>query len=252
MSSIDYVHSLNLHTPHAPIAIVKILLKQFSPLSVLDVGCGTGAWLREFLDCNVTDVYGIDGISIDNRDFLADRCRFQCVDLCSKWDLERKFDLALCLEVAEHLPSESADNLIRTLCAHSDVIVFSAACPHQGGQGHVNCQWPAYWQKMFNDNGFSCRDSLRFSIWAESFAEYWYKQNIFIASRDSENAGREDRILPLVHPHLLQSWVNEYENQKALASGRLGLRTSIYQAYTMLSKATTSSVRRKLSLLASK
>jgi SAM-dependent methyltransferase len=248
MPCIDYNHSLNLHSPQAPNTIVGLLLKQFSPSSVLDVGCGTGVWLREFMKCNVTDVYGIDGVSIEKREFLSDRCRFQCVDLSSKWNLERKFDLALCLEVVEHLPPESAAGLIRLLCAHSDHIVFSAACPHQPGQGHINTQWPGYWQAIFNDNGFSCNDSLRFSIWAEPFHEFWYKQNIFIAIRDSENAGSEERILPLVHPQLLQGWVEEYESQRALINGELGLRSSICQTLTMLSNASVSAIRRKLCL----
>jgi SAM-dependent methyltransferase len=243
---IDYDHSLNLHTPAAPAAIAKIILEEYPVSSILDVGCGTGVWLQEFMRLNIMDVYGIDGVSVEGREFFANKDLFKCVDLRNNWDLERDFDLAICLEVAEHLPPESAHSLIRSICTHSNLIVFSAACPHQGGQGHINCQWPAYWQAIFNDNNFSCADSLRPKIWQESFPEYWYKQNIFVAIRDGANAGREDRLLPLVHPQHLQGWVNLYENQNALINGKHGLRVSSAQAMKMASTAAVSAIRRKL------
>lgn len=212
---IDYQHSLNTHTQAAPAAIAKLILEHYPVSSILDVGCGTGVWLNEFMRLNVVDVYGIDGIPIDNREFVASRDLFRCVDLRGEWDLERNFELAICLEVAEHLPPRSAHDLIRCLCAHSDLIVFSAACPHQDGQGHINCQWPTYWQEIFNINKYSCADLLRPRIWQEEFPEYWYKQNMFVAFRDPAHAGREDRLAPLVHPQLLGWWVSKWENQRA-------------------------------------
>ena len=243
---IDYDHSQNLHTPKAPAAIAKIILKDHQVSSVLDVGCGTGVWLQEFTRLNIKDVYGIDGISIENRGFVASGDLFRCVDLRERWDLGRGFDLAICLEVAEHLPPESAHDLIRSLCAHSDLIVFSAACPHQGGQGHVNCQWPTYWQEMFNANEFSCVDSLRPKIWQEAFPEYWYKQNMFVAYRDAANAGQEARLAPLVHPQLLEGWVSKWESQNALIGGKNGLRSSLSHAIQMLANAASSAISRRV------
>ena len=67
---------------------------------------------------------------------------FRVVDLTVPWTLERKFETALCLEVAEHLEETSSSLLIKMLTAHADTIVFSAPCPGQNGQHHVNCQWP--------------------------------------------------------------------------------------------------------------
>ncbi len=243
MIDIDYDHSRNVHTSMAPAAIVKILLERYPVSSVLDVGCGTGAWLNEFTRCNVSDVYGVDGISIENREFAIDPNLFKLVDLRYGWNLGRKFDLAVCFEVAEHLPPESAPELIKSVSRHTDLIIFSAACPFQGGQGHINCQWPSYWQAIFNDYGFSCVDSLRSIIWQDDFPEYWYKQNIFIAYRDSILAGKEDRILPLVHPNLLQSWVNEANAMHALMDGRQGLLVSLAHALRLSSKAVIYALR---------
>ena len=81
-----------------------------------------------------------------------------------RWNLEPKFDLALCLEVGEHLESRAAKVLVEALAAHADEIVFSAACPGQPGRHRVNCQWPGYWQGMFDESGFSCSDAIRWRI----------------------------------------------------------------------------------------
>jgi hypothetical protein len=89
------------------------------------------------------------------------------------------------------------------LVKHSDLVVFSAACPNQPGQHHVNCQWPAYWQALFNERGFACSDDLRWKIWELGEIEPWYRQNIFVAKRAPEKAGRETRIVGAVHPEIV-------------------------------------------------
>ena len=132
---------------------------------------------------------------------------FRVVDLSKPWTLARKFDVALCLEVAEHLDERSSRLLIETLTSHSDEIVFSAACPRQRGQHHVNCQWPAYWQELFNACGFSCSDAIRWRIWNETDVDVWYRQNIFVANRDAPGAGKEERLRAVVHPEFLEHLV---------------------------------------------
>jgi hypothetical protein len=104
--------------------------------------------------------------------------------------------------VGEHLPASAAGTLVKTLTKHSDTVLFSAACPGQPGQHHVNCQWPAFWQKYFNSNGFECDDSPRWKIWDEPNIEVWYRQNIFTARKNS-NAGKETRIHAVVHPEMV-------------------------------------------------
>ena len=60
----------------------------------------------------------------------------------------RRFDLALCLDVTEHLPRECADPLVTLLTSLAPVVAFSAAIPVQDSYNHVNCQWPAYWFRL--------------------------------------------------------------------------------------------------------
>jgi SAM-dependent methyltransferase len=211
MKSIEYSHSQNTHILDAPSVIFPIINEVYKPDSILDVGCGTGTWLKIILDCGIEDFLGIDGIEVANKDFFVSKERFQRYDLTSYWSINRKFDIVLCLEVAEHLPIDSASNFIKALTNHSDTILFSAACPNQPGQGHINCQSIEYWQQLFNEHGYACYDEIRPVIWNEAFPEWWYKQNILVAKKDEDKAGKEARILSMIHPDLYEYLVKESE-----------------------------------------
>ena len=200
--NIDYNHKANRHTQAGPRVALPLLLGSSRPQSLLDVGCGTGTWLKAALELGTPAVFGIDGIELPDQQFLASKSSFKKVDLSAAWDLGRRFDLAMCLEVAEHLPAHAAELLVKSLTSHADKIIFAAACPGQEGQGHINCQWPAYWQAWFNEYGFRCEDSLRWRIWEEGKVEPWYRQNLFMATKDPDQAGIEPRIHRVLHPSM--------------------------------------------------
>src|SRR5262245_54459582 len=164
---IDYDHGQNRHTLEGAADALFSILGSNIPRSLLDVGCGTGTWLRAASDLGVAEVFGVDGIVPEaslhiSKDLVSQQ------DLSKTFNLARRFDVALCLEVAEHLPEEAADSLITSIVAHSDMVLFSAACPGQPGQHHINCQWPIYWQDLFNQRGYACDDSVRWKIWDDS------------------------------------------------------------------------------------
>jgi hypothetical protein len=151
----------------------------------------------------VSDVWGTDILrSAPANDFLP-KCNFEIHDASEPFDLHRKFDCVICLEVGEHLREKSAKALIGSLCRHGNLVFFSAAQPGQFGQDHVNCQWPSYWQGFFNGEGFTCVDDVRWQMWSDTDIEPWYRQNMFRAVRDSKVAGSELRIPPVVHPEML-------------------------------------------------
>jgi SAM-dependent methyltransferase len=206
---VDYNHSENLHSLAGPQAALPVLFAKQKPSSLLDVGCGTGTWLRAAIDFGIQEVLGVDGVEISPEKLHVPAGRIRHQDLTCPWNLGTRFGAALCLEVAEHLDATYAPVLIDALVQHSDRIFFSAACPGQEGQHHVNCQWPAYWQEIFNQRGFNCSDELRWQIWDEPRIEPWYRQNIFIARRDEGSAGYEPRIRAVVHPEMLPSVVSE-------------------------------------------
>jgi hypothetical protein len=94
--------------------------------------------------------------------------------------VSRMFDLAICLEVAEHLPERSAKTLIQSLCSISDFVLFSAAIPGQGGLHHQNEQWQEYWVAQFEKEDFIPFDFIRPRIWNDSKISFWYRQNILL------------------------------------------------------------------------
>ena len=122
--------------------IARSILDVYQPKTVAELGCGNGKLSRELATLGV-EVFAVDGFSCP--DFAGLPVVFQRVDLNNTDELEscfagRRFDLAICLEVAEHLESENSEGLIRCLTEVASVIVFSAAVPGQGGSGHINCQ----------------------------------------------------------------------------------------------------------------
>lgn len=168
--------------------IVPFIKGIFSPTSVVDIGCGIGTWLKVFKENGVADILGIDGHHVSGTGkLLIPEENFIAKDLnaINFEELNRKFDVALCLEVAEHLKEEYADNLVATLCRFSDVIVFSAAMPGQTGENHLNEQYPTYWSKKFSDRGFVFVDLIRTKFWNVSEIEWWYRQNAFVVVKSS-------------------------------------------------------------------
>lgn len=139
------------------VQFVKIVLKYYQPQSIVDIGCGTGLYLREFANQGITDFLGIDGAPAAQTEFLLVKNKIVIFDLSQEYQFSKKYDLALCLEVAEHLPAQNADTLIKTITKSADEIIFTAATPGQGPRsiGHLNEQTHQYWIKKFQDQGFS-------------------------------------------------------------------------------------------------
>ena len=185
-----------------PSILLPQILQGTNVSSLLDVGAGNGTWLAAAKEHGLIDIIGIDGIKLSDGELFCQASLIIQKDLRAGFSLKRKFDAVICFEVAEHLPEASSHRLIESITQHTNLCFFGAAIPGQNGQGHINCQWPSYWQLIFNQCGFECFDDIRPSIWSMQ-GEPWYRQNIFRAVR-SDNAGNESRILPLVHPEMVQ------------------------------------------------
>ena len=118
--------------------VVPIVLDLIRPGSVVDVGCGLGEWLATFQEHGVSDILGIDGDYVDRDMLYIPQQDFKTIDLNRPFTLNRTFDLAVCLEVAEHLEAEHANDFVESLTRLAPIILFSAAIPLQSGTNHVN------------------------------------------------------------------------------------------------------------------
>jgi len=184
------------------------------PRSVVDVGCGVGAWITAFKECGVSDILGVDGAWAADFHDLESHEFFQH-DLSTSIELDRRFDLVICLEVAEHLESRCAPDFIKSLARLGDTVLFSAAVPLQGGTLHLNEQWPDYWAALFEQQGYRAIDAVRPRIWNHPSVDWWYAQNALLfvdAARSAsvESLSRRQPVeniaqLCVVHPrHYLE------------------------------------------------
>jgi SAM-dependent methyltransferase len=173
--------------------IVPLVLDLLEVGSVLDVGCGLGTFLRAFQENGVRHVLGVDGDHVPASRLLIDPSRFRSADLARGLDVAGRFDLAVSLEVAEHLPAERAAGFVADLCRAADVVLFSAAIPGQGGTHHVNEQWPSWWAVRFRAHGYEAFDLLRPALWADEEVEWWYRQNCLVFA-NAEGLRRNPRL----------------------------------------------------------
>ena len=179
----QFYQSIREGSARSAAAVVPLVIDLVQPSSVVDVGCGTGAWLARFQQCGVRNVLGLEFSSVASHLVDIDPSRIRRVDASRPFRLERSFDLVMSLEVAEHLPEESAAGFVQSLAGLGPVVLFSAAVPGQGGTGHLNEQWPSYWARRFAEHGYTVVDCLRDRIWNDPRIEWWYRQNLLLFVR---------------------------------------------------------------------
>ena len=159
--------------------IVPIVMEALAPQSVVDVGCGVGAWLRAFAEQGVRRVLGIDGDYVERSMLQIDPGDYLGWDLAKPLAVDERFDLALSLEVACDLEPAQAPRFVEDLVRLAPAVLFSSAIPHQGGF-HVNEQWQSYWAALFERHGYLAIDVIRPAVWNDAQVEWWYAQNALL------------------------------------------------------------------------
>jgi hypothetical protein len=165
--------------------VAALLLPEIRIGSLLDIGAGHGAWAAEWIEAGVKDVLAVDGDYVRPEQLAVPKKQFRSHDLGTRLDLGRRFDLVQTLEVAEHLPGARADLFIDNLVRHGEVILFSAAVPHQGGEHHVNEQPPEYWRRKFAERGYRPFDFLRPRLAGRTEVKPWYRFNSYIYASEA-------------------------------------------------------------------
>lgn len=172
---------VDLSTRSARVVVPLVMKTVLNVRSVVDVACGTGIWLARFKEAGVARVLGLDGGDVVDLDQLEiDPTELRAVNLEEDMEVGQSFDLCLCLEVAQHVPDHAAATLIRNICKLSDVVLFSAAVPGEGGTRQVNERWPSYWANLFAAVGYETLDVLRGRIWNDARVELRYRQNLLL------------------------------------------------------------------------
>jgi SAM-dependent methyltransferase len=198
-------------------ATLKRVWQYFQPQTVVDVGCGSGTWLLAASELGVRDIQGFEGSWVKKDMTVVPFEKIKIVDLSKPLPETGCHDLAISMEVAEHLPPSRAESFIQELTGLSKFILFSAAVPGQQGVAHLNEQWPGYWAKLFAKHGYLALDFVRPAIWTVGEVDWWYAQNAIVyieekyfsalESRAELAAYRVDEPLPLVHPKSMARYV---------------------------------------------
>ncbi len=192
--STDFYDYIDAGSRASARAVAALLVEELEIASLLDVGAGHGAWAVEWLAAGVADVVAVDGDYVRRNQLAIPAEQFTAHDLSTPLDLGRRFDLVQSLEVAEHLPGAKAGLFVDNLVRHGELVLFSAAVPHQGGEHHVNEQPPEYWRQLFKARGYSVFDWLRPRIAGRGEVKAWYRFNSYLYA----NAEGRKRLSPSI------------------------------------------------------
>lgn len=203
-------------------AYLSHLFALWRPDSAIDVGCGRGAWLAACGERGVARLAGLDGDWVSQEMMLDPAIAFRRANLQEEQrPADGRFDLAISLEVAEHVPPASSEGFVRTLVAHADAVVFSAAYISQPGTGHVNTRPHSFWADQFLAQGYEVFDFFRPHFWSDNAVEPWYRQNTFLYVRPAHplsaalkaaghSAMPDSRFVDCIHPWLYFGMLEQF------------------------------------------
>jgi len=201
----------------------------WSPSSVVDFGCGRGAWLAAWRELGVKHLVGIDGEWVSGDTKRSDAMQFLPYDLNNEVKLAERFDLAMSVEVAEHVEPRSSDTFFRSLSNLSDAILFGAAFTGQPGANHINTRPHSFWASKFLASGYQIFDLFRPQFWSDERVEPWYRQNTFMYVKPAhplakaliaagERPSADARFVDAVHPFFHMAALEELMRlQRAVA-----------------------------------
>lgn len=205
-----YLHADEVSGANLAAQRIVPLILELTPevRSVVDVGGGTGAWLQAFQKLGIETIQLYDALEVAPGLLIEPSC-FQPINLNEGLPAQDSFDLAICLECAEHLHADRALPLVKWLTSTADIVIFSAAVPGQPGKGHINVQPLEYWQKLFRQCDYVCHDLLRGQIIDDFNIPYWYRQNLCVFTKPTVSlVGDAKDFLPsdfvMVHREVME------------------------------------------------
>jgi SAM-dependent methyltransferase len=153
------------------------LWRYLQPQSVIDLGCGRGAWLKACHELGSAQLVGYDGHWIGSEMMIDSAIEFHGVDLDAPFEVPLKFGMAMSMAVAGHLAPASAARYAGRLVCASNAVLFSAG---QHGACRPNEQDPTLWAARFARAGYEPFDLFRSRFWGNLDLSYWRRQDTFL------------------------------------------------------------------------
>lgn len=190
---------------------LPILFDIIKPKSAIDFGCGVGTWLKVAKALGVKSLHGVEGPWVKKEQLLDKDIELTNTNFDKPELPEGRWDVAISMEVAEHIEPASSEAFVQGICSTADTVLFSAAIPNQYGENHINEQWQSYWVELFAGHGYEAFDLVRPLIWGDQNVEWYYRQNVLVYCRTgSENyeilkkksLEVSSRLYDVVHPEV--------------------------------------------------
>ena len=156
--------------------------------SAIDVGCANG-FLMEGLAAEGKSIAGIE-LSPAVLEVLPAELHDR-VEVGDFSTANGSWDLACCIEVAEHIEPDRSEELVAKVAELAERwIYFTAAPPGQTGRGHINCRPHAEWLAWFAAAGWAVDEvrtrALRSRLSSLSQAPWLERNSFLLAPQRSE------------------------------------------------------------------
>ncbi|KAL1500134.1 hypothetical protein AB1Y20_012806 [Prymnesium parvum] len=165
-------------------AALLAFFRQEGAASVVDLGCGTGEYVRHFA------AHGLAAAGFDGNPATAELSGGLCgvKDLSVAEEAAEAYDWVLSLEVGEHLPPRHEAAFLHNLHAHNRRgVVLSWAVKGQGGVGHVNEQDNAYVEARLRERGYA-RDAAAEAALRAAARFGYFRRSLMVFRREEARA----------------------------------------------------------------
>ena len=144
--------------------------------SVVDFGCGNADYIKRLIsDGFKCEAYDGNPITPKMTDGIG-----KVLDLSKKFNLNKKFDYVISIEVAEHIPKEYEEIYVDNLIRHTGYyLITSWAIKGQGGDGHVNEQDEDYVLDLYKKKGMVYQKEISEALRSVAILG-WFKETIYV------------------------------------------------------------------------